>query len=54
MAFAPNLRSAARRHLEAGSELNRGPRRDVAGYLFGIAAECAVKAMLIDAGLPWR
>lgn len=28
-----------------------GGRRDVAGYLFGIAAECAVKAMMIDAGL---
>lgn len=27
-------------------------RKDVAGYLFGIAAECAVKAMMIDAGLP--
>lgn len=50
MTFTPNLRAAARRHLEAGNKLNGAERRDVAGYLFGIAAECAVKAMLIDAG----
>jgi hypothetical protein len=46
MAFTANLPAAARRHLEAAEELVNGPRQDVAGYLYGIAAECAVKAMM--------
>ncbi len=52
MAFSTDMRAAARRHLQAAEVLVApGGRRDVAGYLFGIAAECAVKAMMIDAGL---
>lgn len=51
MAFSIDMPRAARRHLEAAQLLNDGKRRDVAGYLFGIAAECAIKSMMIDAGL---
>jgi|SRR5208283_1950307 len=51
MAFAIDMPAAARRHLLAADTLVQGPRRDVAGYLYGIAAECAIKAMMIDAGL---
>jgi len=51
MAFSPSLQRAAHRHLEAAEELSSGSRIDVAGYLYGIAAECAVKAMMIDAGI---
>lgn len=43
--------AAARRHLLAAEELNAGRRHDVAGYLYGIAAECAVKAMMLEAGM---
>lgn len=35
----------------AATELDAGPRRDVAGYLYGIAAECAIKAMMLDVGM---
>lgn len=41
--------AAARRHLLAAEALNT-TRYDVAGYLYGIAAECAIKAMMLDAG----
>lgn len=47
MAFDPSLPEAARRNLQAAEALDKGPRRDVAGYLYGIAAECAVKQMAI-------
>lgn len=43
--------ASARRHLLAAEELNAGTRHDVAGYLYGIAAECAIKAMMLDAGM---
>lgn len=46
MAFTPNLPAAAHRHLAAADQLDASARRDVAGYLYGIAAECAVKAMM--------
>jgi hypothetical protein len=49
MAFTPNLPEAARRHLQAAELLctDPGHRKDVAGYLYGIAAECAIKQMVI-------
>ncbi len=51
MTYSPDMKSAARRHLFAADILYQdGRRRDVAGYLYGIAAECAIKAMMIDAG----
>ena len=51
MPFAIDLPAAARRHLQAAEILVESARGDVAGYLYGIAAECAVKAMMIEAGL---
>lgn len=51
MSFQPNLPASARRHFEAADILFTSEnRRDVAGYLYGIAAECAVKAMMLEAG----
>jgi hypothetical protein len=46
MAFTRDLRKSARRHLEAAQTLATGTRKDVAGYLYGIAAECAIKVMM--------
>jgi hypothetical protein len=53
MAYKPNLAASARRHLEAADVLydQSERRRDVAGYLYGIAAECALKTMMTEAGL---
>lgn len=50
MSFLPDMPAAARRHLEAADSLPE-KRCDVAGYLYGIAAECAIKAMMLDCGL---
>ena len=54
MAFDTNLPAAAHRHLQAADILCEDPghRRDVAGYLYGIAAECAIKEMLRPLPLP--
>jgi len=52
MAYTPNMPASARRHLEAADTLYAtDKRRDVAGYLYGVAAECALKAMMEEAGL---
>jgi hypothetical protein len=51
MAFTNDLPNAARRNLEAADSIDTGNRRDVAGYLYGIAAECAIKAMMDEIGL---
>ena len=51
MTFPPNMPVSARRHLYAAEALDNGHRRDVAGYLYGIAAECAIKAMMLEANL---
>ena len=45
MAYTADMPAAARRSLEAAKMIPAGPRQDVAGYLFGIAAECAIKSM---------
>jgi hypothetical protein len=50
MSFNPDMPAAARRHLEAADELP-DQRYDVAGYLYGIAAECAIKAIMLECGL---
>lgn len=50
MRYDPDMRAAARRHLEAAHTLDKTKRRDVAGYLYGIAAECGVKALMQQAG----
>jgi hypothetical protein len=49
--FQANLRAAAYRHLLAGEKLLGGHRNDVAGYLFGWAAECALKKMMQNSGM---
>ena len=50
MAYGTDLPAEARRHLLAAQKLDVTDRRDVAGYLYGIAAECALKAMMLEAG----
>ena len=52
MADEHDMPAAARRLLVAGDRLmaDRPEQREVAGYLFGLAAECAVKA--IATGIP--
>jgi hypothetical protein len=50
MAFAIDMPAAARRNLAAAEILMRGDRKDVAGYLYGLAAECALKAMMRESG----
>jgi hypothetical protein len=45
MAYSVDLRAAARRHLDAAQKLLKERREDVAAYLFGTAAECAIKEM---------
>ncbi len=52
MAYTPDLPNAARRRLLAADILySEKTRIDVAGYLYGIAAECAIKAMMLEAGI---
>jgi hypothetical protein len=51
MAFAVDMEAAARRHLEAANCLMECGCRSVAGYIYGLAAECAAKAMLRGAGV---
>src|SRR5580700_6528856 len=50
MAYSQDLRNAADRHFNAAERLNdaatRPPRRDVAGYLYGVAGECALKQIM--------
>lgn len=50
MAYSIDMPAAARRNFLAAEAL-LSVRFDVAGYLYGLAAECAVKAMLIELGL---
>jgi hypothetical protein len=52
MAFTWDMPASARRHLEAANVLSEHRKNDVAGYLFGVAAECAIKAMMQDARIP--
>jgi hypothetical protein len=49
--FNTNMRAAARRHQEAAETLHGGARQDVAGYLYGLAAECGIKALMLDLGM---
>jgi hypothetical protein len=57
MAYTRDLADAARRHREAADCLyDSAPpcrRRDVAGYLYGLAAECAFKQIL-HLSTDWR
>lgn len=45
------MRASAYRHLEAGSSLKNTKRIDVAGYLFGLAAESAFKQLMLASGM---
>lgn len=45
MAFSKDMRGAAHRHLEAAQKLHKEEPRATAAYLYGLAAECAVKEL---------
>lgn len=49
--YGRDMRASAYRHLLAAEQLLSGPRKDVAGYLLGWAAECALKHMMQRAGI---
>jgi hypothetical protein len=55
MAYSQNLRNAAERHFQAAEKLNdpelRPARQDVAGYLYGVAGECALKQIMRESGI---
>ncbi len=55
MAYSQNLRNSAERHLKAADALNDPDRRpscpDVAGYLYGVAGECALKQIMRESGM---
>lgn len=54
MAYRINLLAAARRHAEAARRLDKEfpeGRRDIAAYLHGICAECALKYMMQKSGM---
>jgi hypothetical protein len=59
MAYGQDLLVSARRHLRAGDELHAASSAGsqpgcgaVAGYLFGLCGELAVKAIMRDSGMP--
>jgi hypothetical protein len=52
LAFTIDMAVAARRNLDAAIKLETENRLLVAAYLFGLAAECAIKAMLAELGPP--
>jgi hypothetical protein len=52
VAFTIDMAIAARRNLDAALKLEAERKHMVAGYLFGIAAECALKAMMVRLRLP--
>jgi hypothetical protein len=49
--FNSNMRAAAYRHQDAAERLHEGARKDVAGYLYGLAVECGIKALMLDLGM---
>lgn len=51
--FTPDMVKAAHRNWAAAERLMKGeaPDRTTAGYLYGIAAECAIKALFRS--IPW-
>jgi len=53
MAYTANMADAARRNLSAANILF-ADHLQVAGYLFGIAAECALKAMMLEGHMKPR
>lgn len=52
MAYSICLEKAAQRHFDAGEHLfQHTHRKDVAGYLFGLSAECAIKEIISKLGM---
>lgn len=51
MSYSTDYLGSARRHLQAAAQLNLGKRRDVAGYLYGLAAEMALKHAMRISGM---
>jgi HEPN domain len=51
--FIIDMATAARRNLDAAIRLETANHEMVAGYLFGIAAECAIKAMMAELHLSY-
>lgn len=52
--YSQQLAKSATRHLRAATSLDheeKGGSPDVAGYLFGVAAECAVKQIMRESGM---
>ncbi|EPG3323469.1 TPA: hypothetical protein N2A03_005867 [Pseudomonas aeruginosa] len=54
MVFTPDMESASHRNFQAAQTLHSNQHRHAAGYLYGLAAECAIKAMMLQAGIPVR
>ncbi len=52
MPFTVNFPLAAKRHWHDASSLEANSRRENAGQLYGFAAECGLKALLIALGYP--
>ena len=52
MPFTQDMEAAALRHGDAAQQLDRANARAEAAYLFGLAAECAVKAMMLALHVP--
>jgi hypothetical protein len=52
MNFEGNLSAATKRHMRDGDYLLEGKRWDNAGYHYGIAAECALKAAMKKVNIP--
>jgi hypothetical protein len=55
MAYSQDLRNAAQRHFHAAERLNDPDARPstlaVAGYLYGVAGECALKQIMRESGM---
>lgn len=51
-AYRIDLENSAERHFVASEQLyGNAQSKGVAGYLYGIAAECAIKALMRDSGI---
>jgi hypothetical protein len=52
VSFSQDYAGSARRHREAADLLHQiDHRHDIAGYLYGVAAECACKALMAKSGM---
>lgn len=53
MDYTKDMKKAAHRHFQAANDLPPNHAK-IAGYLYGIAAECAIKAAMINSGMRPR